>query len=318
MTASVAAREWSTEDAAPSRRVAYWRETVGEAMLEMEIAAAEPGDFRARLCQAALGPLGLNFVETSAHEVRRTRQTIARSSRPLLFLFHLRTGAFELEQEGRGCRLEAGDCVLFDARTPYRFRGSPGLACLAVTLDPGWLARWLPAPGATTVVPLSRRSPWGAALTASLAALEPGTIPGLPLPGPVLAEQLAVLLALAAEPAAHRPALPSDSLLGRLRATLRERLHEADLDPAGLATAHGISQRYVHKLFAAAGTSFGRELAELRLERAKLLLDDPRFARLPVGELAWRCGFTDASHFARRFRRRFGAAPSAYRRVVHG
>jgi AraC family transcriptional activator of tynA and feaB len=50
-----------------------------------------------------------------------------------------------------------------------------------------------------------------------------------------------------------------------------------------------------------------------RLHRAQRLLRDKRFDGLGIAEIAWKCGFSEPSHFARRFRERFGATPSAYR-----
>ncbi len=55
---------------------------------------------------------------------------------------------------------------------------------------------------------------------------------------------------------------------------------------------------------------------DLRLKRAKALLDDVRFERIPIAEIAWRSGFTNPSHFARRFRQRFGMAPADYRKAL--
>jgi AraC family transcriptional regulator len=46
-----------------------------------------------------------------------------------------------------------------------------------------------------------------------------------------------------------------------------------------------------------------------RIEAAKTLL---RRGKLPVGEVARRTGFTDASHLARQFRRRVGTTPARY------
>ena len=52
------------------------------------------------------------------------------------------------------------------------------------------------------------------------------------------------------------------------------------------------------------------------MAQAQRLLRDPRHAHLPVGEIAWRCGFSDQSHFARRFRSTFAASPKAYRSAL--
>jgi AraC-like DNA-binding protein len=78
----------------------------------------------------------------------------------------------------------------------------------------------------------------------------------------------------------------------------------------------GISKRYLHSLFAASGTTFCKELMSLRLERAARQLRDPQFANVSVSEIAWRCGFADSSHFARRFCQRYGTPPREYRRSV--
>jgi AraC-like DNA-binding protein len=102
-------------------------------------------------------------------------------------------------------------------------------------------------------------------------------------------------------------------LLARLRRLLRERFHEPDLDPTTLACAAGISKRHLHGIFANAGTSFGRELNELRLQRGESLLRDASYAARHISEIAYRVGFADPSHFARRFRARYGASPATYR-----
>ena len=46
-------------------------------------------------------------------------------------------------------------------------------------------------------------------------------------------------------------------------------------------------------------------------------LEDRRFARVSIADIAWRSGFADPSHFARRFRQRYGIAPALYRRTLH-
>jgi len=106
------------------------------------------------------------------------------------------------------------------------------------------------------------------------------------------------------------------ALVRRLADTLSNRFCEPDFDPSRLALEHGLSKRYVHMLFAKAGTSFGRELEKVRLERAKRLLEDRRFNCVDIMEIALRCGFRDSSGFSKRFRGRYGAPPSLYRRQL--
>jgi AraC family transcriptional regulator len=46
------------------------------------------------------------------------------------------------------------------------------------------------------------------------------------------------------------------------------------------------------------------------MEKAKVLLST---TRLPVADVAWRLGYTNAAKFARQFRRHTGLNPSAWR-----
>jgi AraC-like DNA-binding protein len=68
------------------------------------------------------------------------------------------------------------------------------------------------------------------------------------------------------------------------------------------------------ELRATLGTTFSKELMSIRLERARRHLADPQFSHLSISEVGWRCGFTDSSHFARRFHQCYGLSPRAYRR----
>jgi AraC-like DNA-binding protein len=150
-------------------------------------------------------------------------------------------------------------------------------------------------------------------LASALSNITPTTVGASGLPPTVVAEQIVSLLALAA---AHDEAPPSThkrALLRRVTETIRQRCHESDLDPAKVAAEVGLSRRYVHMLFASAGTTFSRELYDCRLHRAQRLLCDKRFDGLGIAEIAWNCGFSEPSHFTRRFRDRFGSTPSAYR-----
>jgi transcriptional regulator GlxA family with amidase domain len=52
---------------------------------------------------------------------------------------------------------------------------------------------------------------------------------------------------------------------------------------------------------------------ELRLQKAQVMLADPRHHRLKVSEIAHACGFNEVSYFNRCFRRRFGATPTTAR-----
>ena len=99
----------------------------------------------------------------------------------------------------------------------------------------------------------------------------------------------------------------------RLKAVLsilEARFHEPDFSAQKLATAAGLSERYVNELLFEAGASFTTRLTELRLRKAADLLAH-REGR--ISDIAFACGFNDLSYFNRCFRRRFGLTPTAAR-----
>lgn len=79
-----------------------------------------------------------------------------------------------------------------------------------------------------------------------------------------------------------------------------------------VARAAGVTRRVLELRFRAAlGTSVYGEAQRLHFERSLELMSEPT---MTLGEIAFACGFESPSVFATAFRRRFGVAPSAYRK----
>ncbi len=72
------------------------------------------------------------------------------------------------------------------------------------------------------------------------------------------------------------------------------------------------STRTLQRELSAAGTTFVKLLDVVRVEAAARLLTDSAWAITEVGYL---CGFSDSSHFSRRFKLRKGASPKAWREM---
>lgn len=90
---------------------------------------------------------------------------------------------------------------------------------------------------------------------------------------------------------------------------------EADLGRAwtvpALAGVLGITAGHLRRIVKhAVGATPRQWLCNLRLEHAARLLADPS---LRVKEVQWQVGITDASHFTRDFRDRFGMCPTEFR-----
>lgn len=98
-----------------------------------------------------------------------------------------------------------------------------------------------------------------------------------------------------------------------VKATIAALIGPRAISGEEVAAQHGISPRYMRKLFECEGTSFSAYVVEQRLLRAWRMLTAPRYAPLTISTIAYDVGFGDLSYFNRVFRRRFGASPSEIR-----
>lgn len=94
---------------------------------------------------------------------------------------------------------------------------------------------------------------------------------------------------------------------------IERHLADPELDVATIAAALACSARTVHKLFEGEALTVAREIWDRRLERCRLELVDPAFARRSITEIAHNWGFSDSQHFSRAFKHRFGSTPREYR-----
>ena len=105
----------------------------------------------------------------------------------------------------------------------------------------------------------------------------------------------------------------ADKLFARIRGVVKDGFADPDFGPREVAVEAGISLRYLQKLFTARSSTCSEFIYSLRLDHAARLLH--RRASLgrnqPLSEIAYACGFRDYTHFARKFRHRFGYSPGA-------
>ena len=154
-------------------------------------------------------------------------------------------------------------------------------------------------------------------MVAMLRAMSDTGLEGAVLSRSAIADQLGALLALmVGKGEGQFSSRHQADLLVRFKQALRERYDDVDLDPASVARDMGVSKRHLHGVFAQGGSTFGAVLLDIRLTRAAEMLQNPQFKAYGIGDIAWACGFADPSHFARRFRQRYGSNPVRYRAPV--
>ncbi|WP_432571515.1 AraC family transcriptional regulator [Kineococcus sp. SYSU DK005] len=139
------------------------------------------------------------------------------------------------------------------------------------------------------------------------------------LAGQATVALLRTLLLTAAEHSAGRGAL-ADSLEHRVRAYVDAHLGDPELSMEVVAAVHHVSVRHLCNAWARAGheRTLTRWITERRLERSREQLLAEGSASTSIAAVARRCGFSDPSHFSRRFRAAYGITPREWRAVRSG
>ena len=102
----------------------------------------------------------------------------------------------------------------------------------------------------------------------------------------------------------------------RLRGILgeiRQGFSRGDFSPRKVAARLGLSVNYIQKILFDTGVTFSERVLDLRLQKGRAMLANPRNDGMKVSDIALACGFNEVSYFNRCFRRRFGASPTQFR-----
>jgi len=230
---------------------------------------------------------------------------------PSLFVKLVVSGEMHLEQDGSMRRLGRGSLVLLDAATPYyqTFGSATHLIALRFSrqfmTDRGFggdlFRRFIvPDPSKPDVQAIS-------SMVASIADQGGNTSDALRRRQ---GAQLVDILDLLFDHPAGRPrARSSEATLFRAKRFIAQNLCNSELSVPLIAKSVFVSDAHLSKLFRGDGESPMRYLWRRRLELAAELLERGLASHTRISEIALRCGFSNAGHFSRAFKQRYGMTP---------
>lgn len=290
-------------------------------MLSREIAEmavttdAEPG-FAARWARYGLGPIDLNLLAATRQMVSHHADVPSRGGPPSFLLLFARSGAINVQHCGRRSVVAPGSFVLLDNDHSWDLDFPRGGDCPTLNMPKDWLLEFASAAHSSIGVPLGMSSGWARPLASYIAVLadEGPSSAGMQRDG--LAEQLGALTAMLLTNGTTQSCVQSRDLKQRILDCVTDAYRDPDLDPAAIARELSISTRHLHRVLARGGISFSGVLREVRTSAAASLLTSSETRDLPIGEIAWRVGYTDQSHFARVFRAEQGCPPAQFRELT--
>jgi AraC-like DNA-binding protein len=312
------AKSYSTSRVVRAARLRYWNDLHATLNAPLEIKARHRGEFDAAASVADLGPLRFVRVDsapaTVEHDPHHVEQTRERRFRVVLVV----RSKVGIRHAGHEAVLDVGDFALLDDSMPYRIEFDEPNRSLCVAIAPSVLKAYLPTPARLCGLRMSADRPLNKIASTMLSALwtELENEELSAEQRPALARSF--LQVMAASYAVDHAGAVDRSVIAAARRTeikqyIETHLRSPDLTPTTIASALGLSPRYLRLLFAAEHDSVTAYLRRRRLEECAFELAQPQWIGRSITATATDWGFRSVTHFARAFKVVYGATPTAYK-----
>ncbi|WP_082643251.1 helix-turn-helix domain-containing protein [Methylobacterium sp. GXS13] len=309
---------FSTEHVHPRDRFDFWHDVARKDVVDHASTPRCRNTFRAQLRSGAVGAIGLVSFQNSEMSVAHTRHHIAQANTDELFVCRQFGGQIALEQDGRQVVLEPGDITLVDPSLQYQGRFSEASDVLVLKVPRQLMEARLGQTREMTARAIKPCTAETGLLSASLAMLPFHTPEAGSTAEALLEPHLLDLITLSVGQAMGQDGLRTSSSRSlvrvRLRAVIEARLADRTLDAGTVASVAGVSVRYANAVLADESTSIAQLVQARRLARCRRALEDPMQRGRTVSEIAYGWGFSDMTHFGRRFKAAYGVLPSEHRR----
>jgi AraC-like DNA-binding protein len=278
-------------------------------------------EMRIRMQLWQYGASALLATDATRFRLVRSARHVSMDGAPVVGVSFQARGHGEFAQRGHEQLVHGDDLMLVDMATPYAFGCAVGGGA-RVFLVPGEVLG-LPVDVVRAAAPRLRASPLHALVRRHLeevaaSADRLASDPGAAALGTATVELVRALIVSAAGDGQRLAEVRDDSLLGPVRAYVRQRLHDPALTVEAIAAAHNVSVRRLYRTWAQAGLSLEQWIIDQRLEAARTALVSPAGFHRTIAATARTCGFSDPSHFSRRFRRAYGVTPREWQRIATG
>ncbi|MET9762804.1 helix-turn-helix domain-containing protein [Streptomyces sp. NPDC006372] len=309
----------STASLPAAERGERWHHAVSGTFVPLDVQLHEDRPSPGRIVSDQLGSLRVAHVQAGPQVVTRSRRLV-RDGKQFLILTLQQRGSALKEQDGRQALIGPGDFSLSDSSRLFKKEVQSRFSFTSFHFPRADLRVRDDDLRALTATAFSGRD-GGAALVATYfarLAREAGSFDAVV--GRQFAATALDLLALLINErrgrfAPHAPETAAATLV-RVKDHILRHLSDPELSPPGIAAAHFMSVRYLHKLFQLEGATVGEWIRTQRLERCRQDLLRSAALGQGVATVARRWGFVSPSHFSRAFRSAYGVTPREWQ--AHG
>jgi len=267
---------------------------------------------------------GASVLAGTLGGVRQDGGPRARDADDDVFLGVNLAGASVATQGGRDVTLRDGDAVLLsEAAGPFTLFRPRHVRFLGVRVPRRAVAPLIVARDSAAMRAIPRGTEAVTLLARYVGTMLDATVPTSTEVCRAVASHLHDLVALSAGATLDGAAVARArgvraARLETIKADITSNFLDETLTVVAVAARHGVTPRYVQKLFEEQGVTYTQFVLQHRLDSALRMLRDPRCAARRISDIAYDAGFSDLSYFNRTFRRRYEATPSEVRNARPG
>ena len=252
-------------------------------------------------------------VVRGGFSVIRSEELVAKSVSNSFFIGYVLDGEVTFTQESRTISLRTSDLAVLDSTRPYQIDVGDHLDVLWIRVPRHRIEGRMPG----TVDVLAQRIDGSrgtghlasALVGASLRRAQEISVSESFRVSNTLLDLLALSLDVSGSHGDSRPL----HILRRIQNHIDANISDPGLRRESIARSHGISPRYLSKIFEREGLTVAKWVRLRRLELSRQRIEASDSGETTISEIAFACGFTDVSSFNRAFKRQFGATPSSLR-----
>lgn len=305
----------STERTPPARRAELWESYSASALVGLRCSDFSRQGLELGARCFDLGAVRITEMRGNEHVVERTGPLVRSHPKNVLFACVLLDGEGFFYQSGQCVPVCAGDVIAFFSDIPYLYGWVRESRQLIVEADLDRLPGCRSLPRLQSPLKLDSRLQSARLLGCALRSTA-GAFLEHPYAedAPRIAARAQCLFEALLAPAGFPRETTDTTMWQLIRAEIfiAERLADPGLAAPAIAHALKMSVRHLNRLFATRQTTVSEWIWSQRLARAH---DDLGRGRCQsIAEVAFRWGFVNQGHFARRFKERYGITPTEHRR----
>jgi AraC family transcriptional regulator, positive regulator of tynA and feaB len=302
----------STADYAAYERRDWLREMIRQEFSKVEVVPPVRGELFNETTIYAWDKLRFSIINSHAISIERPRCEPYLAQHDAYLAVLLLNGRYSLEQNGREVDLQAGDMAIYDATLAHRIYCPDNFSKVIISIPRSLMRDNLPGVEHCTALKLAGQAGMGAVASRFIQSITQQVGQMTESAFLTLAEHTLDLLTmslLTVRPQNYYLARSRSVSLHQIKNFVNSHLAQADLDSSTIASALGLSARYINQLLAEEDTSLMRYVWQQRLQRCYADLANEKYRGCRVSDIALRWGFNDLSHFSRAFKQRFGVSP---------